>query len=977
MDRREFVVSSMGAAISASQSWGSKSSDQPNGTIVVGDDRLQLRLNYGPGGLEETAFQVYGERFTGLAGLPWNIRLNERQITPKGASVRLVAKDELTPTQSATFEGSIAGVRWALKYHLSGAGRITKTLSLTPTLNCILQRASLWNVHSGREPQVVRTKLQDIAAFYRQGSHGIFASLDFPFSQIRLDNGITDISYPPFDSLNAAEEYVCHPLTFGAVQLAGVERYGYDLGEVAAMDAYVQERYPPRFNRPMFASSCINNRYTQVRNGVVFYTMKDNPTLNFHPDLLRREMALMPKLGIEYYQLFPGVFDWGPDDPSPKAVHSIADYGRSLGLRVGGYSATTSVFVAHYNQYRNRLNRPDWKIKNEKGEAAGNIFCFGVAEFVRYYINTVVPASRKYGYEIHCLDGLDLTPCYATDHGHPPGPESLYSEVRGLVQLMEALDAVSPQMMTWSNAGNWQELLPKLAWSNHNLYLTDPGITTPWQGLNMTRLLDDARREQMVSLHYTHFLPYRFYTNLQYFFCQNSIVPDIRNFKYGVLSSIAVAPNLGLGEVRPWLDQLPAVHQEDAIRFYKEWTGFLKQHYDLWKHTFHAGENPGVGSVEIYGHAAGNRGFIFLVNPQYWDRTVEVSLDSTLGFDGSGECEVCEIYPTKRLRLTAQGPFVMLGTKLAIRVPAQEVLVLELRPAPERVESPLLYGLPGTIEPVAGGYQIKTQGQQGHAERFAILLPPGNPTIAAARVLPDVPKQDKRLWAPTPLRRIAASDKGVWMEVTFRRKSAPTQLRDWQVRPGDLSEGEDAKWSTGLTGKKLEFPLFVDVDYSGLELPLSNELADKLGLGPLANFCGAFIDNAFSEMEETWIELKTGNAPALEGPLGSGERVFPRGSLDSLARDPRGGWWLQTDFYLPFINSDGTEPAFDEHPYLVLPLVRQERLKQVHAWINGTALPVRSYHYPRNPRLACQYADLLNSGARGEQDNMLIVHLQY
>jgi hypothetical protein len=70
----------------------------------------------------------------------------------------------------------------------------------------------------------------------------------------------------------------------------GKGRYGYDLGEVAAMDAYIQERYQPRFERPMFTTIGINDRYTQVSGDVVWYTMKDHPTLGFHLDLLRREL---------------------------------------------------------------------------------------------------------------------------------------------------------------------------------------------------------------------------------------------------------------------------------------------------------------------------------------------------------------------------------------------------------------------------------------------------------------------------------------------------------------------------------------------------------------------------------------------------------------------------------------------------------------------------------------------------------------
>jgi hypothetical protein len=102
-----------------------------------------------------------------------------------------------------------------------------------------------------------------------------------------------------------------------------------------------------------------------------------------------------------------------------------------------------------------------------------------------------------------------------------------------------------------------------------------------------------------------------------------------------------------------------------------------------------------------------------------------------------------------------------------------------------------------------------------------------------------------------------------------------------------------------------------------------------------------------------------------------------RRPLEPLAKDTSKGWWLQTSFYLPFVNSRGAEPAFDEHPFLVLPLIRHKRVKEIRAWINGIPLSVQLYAYPRNRDLGCYYAELLGSGARGEQDNALVIHLQY
>ena len=248
---------------------------------------------------------------------------------------------------------------------------------MTPKQDGVLREVALGNVRSPEEPLVAHTKIQDIAAFYRHKEHGLLSCSTSRSPKSNSKRGLTKVSYPPYDAVKSGETYTCHSLTMGAVLLSGTERNGFDLGEVASLDAYIQERYQPRFERPMFTASCINNRYAQPRGDVIFYTMKDNPTWSLNVDELKRELALMPKLGMEYYQLFPGVFDWGKDDPSPETVKEVMDYARSLGVRVGDYSATNRLFVSHYNEYRNHLDRPDWLMKGKEEKLSSGQFCFG------------------------------------------------------------------------------------------------------------------------------------------------------------------------------------------------------------------------------------------------------------------------------------------------------------------------------------------------------------------------------------------------------------------------------------------------------------------------------------------------------------------------------------------------------------------------------------------------------------------------
>ncbi|MHC1764459.1 MAG: hypothetical protein AB9869_09145 [Verrucomicrobiia bacterium] len=483
----------------------------PPPTVRLGDEQLRVTLRQEADRWEEI-YEVDGRPIAEFRPELWWARMGQGE----GMVVRPHPDQVKVAGDGVTVQGTEERFAWTLTYRKNGPGRITKTLTLRPNRDLRLARLALWSAE-GRTARVARTELQDIAAFYRQNPGGLFVSLDFPYSRITEDSGKLSVIYPPFETLPSGQEYVSHSLTVGAVRLSQRERYGWDTGEVDAMDSYVQEHFQPRFQRPMFVSCSIVNRYTQVTGDIIFYTQKDHPTLWMNQDLLRREIALMPRLGMEYYQVFPGVFDWGPDDPSPAEVRDLVAYSRKQGVRIGDYSGASVLFCAHYAEYRNRLDRPSWQTRTADGRMQGT-YCFGNREFVDYYSGKVVENCRQFGFELHCLDFLSLGPCYASDHGHPPGEDSLYHQVRGLTRLLEAINDVNPEMMTWSNSGNWAALLPKLAWSNPNLYLTDPFIATPWQGLNMTRLLDDVRREQMVSLHYTRFIPYRFLSNCQVLF---------------------------------------------------------------------------------------------------------------------------------------------------------------------------------------------------------------------------------------------------------------------------------------------------------------------------------------------------------------------------------------------------------------------------------------------------------------------------
>ncbi len=919
------------------------------GTVTVGDELLSVELSYGSSGLQETQLVTHKVRLEAPASLCWVVDTDKGSQSSAGSEARL-AKPVGNPAKEAVFVGQNSLFRWMAKYTLSGPGRITKQLSLEPLNALTVQRVTMQQIPEQLQPLTASTSLLDIAIFCRQQQAGLFASLDFPYSKVRQAGGQFNITYPPFKALKADETYNCHSLTLGATEITGKMRYGYYEGEVEAMDRYIQGHQKPRFEKPMFTSACIVNRYTQIQNGAIFYTMKDHPTLSINQDILRREITLLPKLGMEYYQVFPGVFDWVASDPKPELVESIVAHAKKNGVRIGDYSGTTAVFCQHYNQYNNTLQGTDLYP------------CFGYGKFQKWYTDTVVKTCKKYGFEMHALDFLSIGQCQNAAHGHPVGEDSIYAQVKGLVDFAEAVNATSPTMMIWPNSGCWSELLPKLAWYTPCLYLTDPFIASPWQGLNMTRLLDDARREQMVNLHYSRFLPYRYYTNCQYFFSQNSVVPDIRkNYEYGALSTVAVTPNLCLAEVRPWYDELSPTNQAKVQSFYTKWTKFLKKNFELWKRTYHMGDDPQPGGVEIYSHAQNGRGFIFIVNPNYWSKQVEVPLDARLGFSGSADCELVELYPSERMRLTENGPFVKIGQSLLIDAPAQEVIVLEVRPAPKSVTKPRLYGLPGSVTQTADGYLVKTSGFQGSSEKAMVVLPNGSAEVKGLEIRTDIPEMDRRHWPfeVTQAKLTKSDSLGAEVDLTFRRQTPTTEIRRWQVMPGSLDEGMKQNWPAGLPSTH------------SIQTPLSADGASQTGA--LAHFGGAYVDNAFGEMQPTEFTLLTTRSTVPARTVKKDEPVLQAISSPKELGSSK-SWWCSSSITLPFINSYGCEPGFYDHPILVLPISSNPSVAKLSVWINGQPVAVNEYRYPRNRGYLTRWVDLLGVTHMGE--NSLVVYYE-
>jgi hypothetical protein len=758
----------------------------------------------------------------------------------------------------------------------------------------------------GVEQAVQSTALMDNVLFLRKGGVSFFLSLDFPCSRI----GAAGVTYPPCERLAAGQRYSAHSLTIGACRLSGQRIGRFDRAEIEAVSAYVERRFPPRFERPMFLSTSIVNRMTDVRDGRIFYSMAGNPTLALNPALVEADLRLCAKIGIEYYQVFEGVFDWPDQATTGATLRRLQTEARRLGVRLGDYANPQGLYCPHYNYEHRSLNHPEWLIVGKDGKPAGSE-CLGCPEYAKLLRERLVAHNREFALEMICLDFLNIGPCYATNHGHEPG--DVYQQVRALARLMEELNEVNPEFLIWSNSGDWLELMPKLVWFNPNVYLTDPHPRAYASHLNALKFLGDGRREQMVSVHESHFVPYRAFSNCEYYLVPRSRLSDTKVFEYSFLQGLAVTPNVCPAELRTFLDRIPGKDAERCVAFMRHWLRFVREHFEVWKHTARIGDSPGVGAAEVYAHVLSDRGFLCLVNQNPFPRTATFALNGAIGLNAGQTYALSEVYPRECPIAEQPLPAARRGDAITCVLPAYSVRIIEIGAAPKS-RWPAVFGLPAIIKPTGDGYRVALRAPQGQQAELGLVLAPGQAVDrVSARQTPTVPMYT----FPAAARVLSQTANLARIQVEFPREQAPRELTRWRVSPGD-----------------------VEVD-----LPTADG----------TRFLGALVHNAFTEDYEVQLDVRTKPVDPAEARLPAAPPVPALcAALPAAQR-----LTYTTKFTLPFIEHGfGFDPRYEDDVLVELAFADPSQVRDIVARLNGVTVPVQRYRNPQRPAYETLFIEL-------------------
>ncbi len=211
---------------------------------------------------------------------------------------------------------------------------------------------------------------------------------------------------------------------------------------------------------------------------------------------------------------------------------------------------------------------------------------------------------------------------------------------------------------------------------------------------------------------------------------------DYLGWRYSLLSSIAVA---GWNNV---IDMIPARDTEEYRAFseadrqwFRRWIDWTAAHKEYLRHTRTILGQPAIGKIDGTSAIVGDRGYVFLFNPNGRRLEAEFTLDESIGFSGRGAVQIGELFPTEGRLVGKPGVgFWQAGDRVSVTMDGGSALVLELQPAPAEWLSPVIFGAVGLVTARDGVVSIDgVRGEIGTIQELLVTAPAGG-TMTEVRV---------------------------------------------------------------------------------------------------------------------------------------------------------------------------------------------------------------------------------------------------
>lgn len=431
--------------------------------------------------------------------------------------------------------------------------------------------------------------------------------------------------------------------------------------------------------------------------------------------------------------------EWNPKTGEiPPSVQEMLDYGKQKNLKFIAYVYPVVPFSQDPSWLVSPANRPDRKYAS-----------LGVRSFQDWLIETLVAFHHRLG-----LGGFSFDHTFLNYPG-----TSRYAQWAGWRRVMEELrkripDVVIDGRQAYHLYGPWGWLAGSFPHPTFND--EQPESFMPFPDLHFDRVSADRER----------FTAYR-YKN--YEFTPSELVPgfithqtsraddtgempekktdkgimllpfrqrdwDYLGWRYSLLSSIAIAGWNNVFDMIPARDLPEYEHFSAADRqWFRRWIDWTAENKEHLRQTRTIMGQPALGKTDGTAAIVGNKGFLFLFNPNGKRLPATFRLDETIGLTAKGRFVLKELYPAEGRLLGKPGAgFWTNGDDVQIAMDGGSAMVLALEPAPVAVTKPILFGVTG--EAVVSDGILSLAGVRGEtgSEADILVATPAGTTVTRA-----------------------------------------------------------------------------------------------------------------------------------------------------------------------------------------------------------------------------------------------------
>ncbi|MEJ7739677.1 MAG: hypothetical protein WKF97_19810 [Chitinophagaceae bacterium] len=421
--------------------------------------------------------------------------------------------------------------------------------------------------------------------------------------------------------------------------------------------------------------------------------------------------------------------EWDVDkDPVPESVLEMLDYAKSKKVKLISYLYPVLPFAGN----------PEWIVEGSPYHQKKKHASLGVRSFQDYLIRALGRFYERTG-----ISGYSYDYTYLWYEG-----TSRYEQWWGWCRVKESLRKKYPEMII--DGRQLDQLYGPWSWlSNTFPHPTaedeQPESFIPFPDLHFDRVSANRQRYTAYRYRVNDYCPpaimpgFMFHQTSRNDVRDGKVVLALEGFrrrdwdylgwKYSLFSSI------GTGGLNNVVNMIPARDPEEMRyfseadkKFVRDWLTWTDKNREYLLETKFILGQPAFGKVDGTTAIKGNRGYIFLFNPNARRLKAEFFLDASIGITKAGNFQVSMLYPQEGLQVGPQGNSAhwQHGNLFSLDMDGASVVLLSIAPAPEKAAEPTLFNVSGKARLAGNSLHLdQVVGEMGRSVSWKAGLPEG------------------------------------------------------------------------------------------------------------------------------------------------------------------------------------------------------------------------------------------------------------